>query len=106
MTKSYPAELAARPTTHHAPRDLVTLLELSRELSVYPDLDTSLRRMETAALHVIDCERLTVFVNEPFANNLHSLFATGGHDIRTPVDRGIAGAANAHPGAAALLRGA
>jgi len=92
MIKDCGAEPASRRTTHHSLNRLVTLLELSRELSVLSDLDTLLRRVETAALRVLDCERLTVFVNEPLANDLRSRLATGGHDIRTPADRGIAGA--------------
>ena len=59
---------------------------------MHSDLDTLLRQVETAALRVLDCERLTVFVNEPLANDLRSRLATGGHEIRTPADRGIAGA--------------
>jgi serine phosphatase RsbU (regulator of sigma subunit) len=90
MTNGCGAEPARRTTV--PPHDLVTLLELSRELSVHPDLDTLLRRIETVALHVLDCERLTVFVNEPLANALRSRLATGAHEIRTPTDRGIAGA--------------
>jgi phosphoserine phosphatase len=90
MTNGCGAEPARRTTV--PPHDLVTLLELSRELSVHPDLDTLLRRIETVALRVLDCERLTVFVNEPLANALRSRLATGAHEIRTPTDRGIAGA--------------
>jgi len=70
----------------------MTLVELSRDLAAHADLDTLLRRVETAALLVLDCERFTVFVNEPLANALRSRLATGGHEIRTPADRGIAGA--------------
>ena len=90
MTNRCGVEPARRTTV--PPHDLVTLLELSRELSVHPDLDTLLRQIETVALRVLDCERLTVFVNEPLANALRSRLATGAHEIRTPTDRGIAGA--------------
>ena len=92
MTNGCGAEPAARRATHHSLNGLVTLLELSREIGVHSDLDTLLRRVETAALRILDCERLTVFVNEPLANDLRSRLATGGHEIRTPADRGIAGA--------------
>ena len=83
---------AARRAMQYSLEDLVTLIELSRELSVPSDLDTLLRRVERTALRVLDCERLTVFVNEPLANDLRSRFATGGQVIRTPADCGIAGA--------------
>lgn len=71
---------------------LVTLLVLSRDIGVHSDLDTLLRRVEAAALQVLDCERLTVFLNEPLNNDLHSRLATGAREIHTPADRGIAGA--------------
>ena len=91
MTNSCDAEPARRPTEYSFDA-LLTVLELSRQLSVPSDLDTLLRRVEDAALHVLDCERLTVFVSEPLANDLRSRLATGAHEIRTPADRGIAGA--------------
>src|SRR5262245_36110563 len=91
MTNSCGAD-SARGATHYSLEDLVTLLELARELSVPSDLDTLLARVERVALRVLDCERLTVFVNEPLANALRSRLATGAHEIRTPTDRGIAGA--------------
>ena len=70
----------------------MTLLVLSRDIGIHTDLDTFLRRVEAAALQVLDCERLTVFLNEPVHNNLHSRLATGAREILTPADRGIAGA--------------
>jgi phosphoserine phosphatase len=80
-------------STQYSLNGLVTLLELSRDISMRSDLDALLRRVETAALRVLDCERITVFLNEPLANDLLSRLATGGREIRTPADRGIAGAA-------------
>src|SRR5262245_61193449 len=71
---------------------LVTLLELSRDIGVCSDLDALLHRIESAALRAIDCERLTVFLAEPLTQDLRSRLATGARDIRTPTDRGIAGA--------------
>jgi len=91
MTNSCDAEPVRRPTEYSFDA-LLTVLELSRQLSVPSDLDTLLRRVEDAALRVLDCERLTVFVSEPLANDLRSRLATGAHEIRTPADRGIAGA--------------
>jgi phosphoserine phosphatase len=71
---------------------LVVLLGLSRDIGIHLDLDTLLRRVETAALRVLECERLTVFMTEPLSNQLRSRLATGVREIRTPIDRGIAGA--------------
>jgi phosphoserine phosphatase RsbU/P len=92
MTKTSGAETTAIRTTRYSLNDLITLTELSRDVSVHSNLDSLLRRVETAALRVLDCERFTVFVNEPLANALRSRLATGGHEIRTPADCGIAGA--------------
>lgn len=86
-------ESAPPSTSQYRLDGLVTLLGLSRDISVHSDLDSLLRRVETAAVRVLDCERLTVFLNEPLANDLLSRLATGGREIRTPADRGIAGAA-------------
>ena len=93
MTDSDVPRPPADQTPHYALDGLVTLLALSRDIGIHSDLDTLLRRVETAALRVLDCERLTVFVNEPIGQDLRSRLATGGREIRTPADRGIAGAA-------------
>jgi phosphoserine phosphatase len=71
----------------------VTLLALSRDIGIHSDLDMLLRRVEAAALRILDCERFTVFINEPMSQDLRSRLATGGLEIRTPAARGIAGAA-------------
>ena len=92
MTNGSGVEPAAHGATYHSLDGLVTLVELSREIGVHSDLDTLLRRVEAAALHILDCERLTVFVSEPLANILRSRLATGGHEIRIPADQGIVGA--------------
>ena len=82
-----------RPGDHRYSLDgLVTLLALSRDVGIHGDLDVLLQRVEEAALRVLDCERLTVFLYEPVAQDLCSRLATGGREIRTPSDRGIAGA--------------
>jgi sigma-B regulation protein RsbU (phosphoserine phosphatase) len=93
MNEVLDTESVSESSTHYSLDGLVTLLELSRDISMHLDLDMLLRRVEAAALHVLDCERLTVFLNEPLANDLRSRLATGGREIRTPADRGIAGAA-------------
>jgi phosphoserine phosphatase len=92
MPEVLDSESASDSSTRHSLNGLVMLLELSRDISTHSDLDTLLRRVEAAALRVLDCERMTVFLNEPLANDLLSRLATGGREIRTPADRGIAGA--------------
>lgn len=87
-----PPDSATDFSAHYALDGLVTLLALSRDIGIHADLDTLLQRVEIAALRVLDCERLTVFLNEPLAQDLRSRLATGGREIRTPADRGIAGA--------------
>ena len=68
---------AADRITGYALDGLVTLLGLSRDIGIHSDLDTLLQRVEAAALRVLDCERLTVFLNEPLARELRSRLATG-----------------------------
>ena len=81
---------ATDPAARYVLDGLVTLLALSRDIGIHSDLDILLQRVEAAALRALDCERLTVFL--PVSNDLRSRLATGVREIRTPVDRGIAGA--------------
>ena len=74
----------------HTLDDLATLLRVSREIGPALDLDTLLRRIEEATLRVIGCERVTVFVLDKERRELRSRFATGGQEIRAPLDRGVA----------------
>ena len=85
-----PEAAATDPRTLNVVDGLVALLELSRDVGTCSDLDTLLRRIEATALHVLQCERLTVFVSEPVTNDLRSRLATGAYEIRTPVHQGIA----------------
>jgi len=71
--------------------DLLTVLEVSRELAATADLVPLLRKIEQAALQVLRCERATVFLFDPVAGELFSRFATGVDEIRFPADQGIAG---------------
>ncbi len=71
--------------------DLLTVLEVSRELAATADLVPLLRKIEQAALQVLRCERATVFLFDSAAGELFSRFATGVDEIRFPADQGIAG---------------
>ena len=92
MNEVYEEAALAHGPVQYSLDGLIALLDLSRDIGVCSDFDALLRRVEAAALCVLDCERLTVFLNEPVTNALRSRHATGCLEIRTPADRGIAGA--------------
>jgi adenylate cyclase len=81
------------PAMRYSLDGLEILLDLSQHIGICLDLDTLLGRIEVAALRVLDCERLTVFLCEPITHDLRSRLATGVKEIRTSNDSGIAGAA-------------
>jgi phosphoserine phosphatase len=76
--------------------DLSRLLEVSRRLGATVELQPLLMSIESAALDVLGCERASIFILDRVANELYSELATGGHEIRFPADRGIAGEAAQH----------
>ncbi len=71
--------------------DLLTVLEVSRELAAASELPPLLRKIEQAALQVLRCERATVFIYDRDSGELFSRLATGVEAIRFPADQGIAG---------------
>lgn len=73
--------------------DLRTLLEVSRQLGAVTELLPLLKQIEQAALTILDCERVTVFLYDPNDDELYSKVATGGADIRFSAKLGIAGEA-------------
>lgn len=73
--------------------DLMQLLDISRQMGVTIELDALLKRIELAALQVLDCERASVFLYDAGHHELFSKIATGVTDIRFPADKGIAGEA-------------
>jgi sigma-B regulation protein RsbU (phosphoserine phosphatase) len=82
----------AEAVSSHSAADLIAVLELARDIGLWANLEARLHRIERTALCVLGCERFTVFTSEPTVNELRSRLATGARDIRTPADRGIAGA--------------
>ncbi|MFH0983481.1 MAG: GAF domain-containing SpoIIE family protein phosphatase [Planctomycetota bacterium] len=72
-------------------RDLGVLLEVSKHLGSTIELVPLLQRVEQAALEVLDCERASVFLYDPAADELYSKVATGARDIRFSAKLGIAG---------------
>lgn len=76
--------------------DLEQLLAVARRLGATVDLDAMLAAIVDAATALLDCERATVFLYDPTADELCSRIATGIADspiteIRFPASRGIAG---------------
>lgn len=76
--------------------DLERLLAVARRLGATVDLDAMLAAIVDAATALLDCERATVFLYDPTADELCSRIATGIADspsaeIRFPASRGIAG---------------
>ena len=76
---------------HRQIANLTVLLDVSREMGATMELDPLLRRIEAAALRVLDCERATVFLYDRTQGELYSKVATGTQEIRFPVTKGIAG---------------
>ena len=75
----------------HVLDTLRALLDLSREIGASTDLPGLLARIEGAALHILDCERVTVFLYDARRDELYSTVATGSAEIRFSARLGIAG---------------
>src|SRR5947199_4939666 len=81
--------------------DLSALLEVSRQLSASIELGPLLATIERSCLHVLDCDRASIFLYDQAGDQLSSRVATGiggsgpgpVREIRFPADRGIAGEA-------------
>jgi len=73
--------------------DLMRLIDVSRQLGATFELEPLLKSIEEAALQVLDCERVSVFLYDPSTRELFSKVATGVEDIRFPANTGIAGEA-------------
>jgi sigma-B regulation protein RsbU (phosphoserine phosphatase) len=71
--------------------DLSALLEVSCQLGATSELGPLLQAVQQAALAVLDCERVTVFLHDRKADELYSQVATAEGMIRFPANRGIAG---------------
>jgi sigma-B regulation protein RsbU (phosphoserine phosphatase) len=83
----------AEPALEQRIADLSRLLEISRRLGATVELRSLLESLEDAARDVLRCERVSIFILDRATNELYSEVATGGHEIRFPADRGIAGEA-------------
>jgi phosphoserine phosphatase len=74
-------------------RDLMAVLDISRRLAVTPELDTLLAAISESARAVLGCERVSVFLHDPHADELYVRLGTDIRGVRFPADRGIAGSA-------------
>jgi phosphoserine phosphatase len=72
---------------------LTTLLDIARQIGATTDLRAVLHQVEKAALDVMDCERVTIFLFDPKSDELFSEIATGTGEIRFSSEKGIAGEA-------------
>ena len=73
--------------------DLTRLLDVSRQLGVTIELEPLLESIVEAALHVLECERVSVFLYDRSTNELYTKLATGVETIRFSAEKGIAGEA-------------
>src|SRR5262245_49012229 len=73
--------------------DLQAILEVSRRLGAGSDLGELLHILEQAALQVLDCERISIFLHDRQTDELFSRLATGEDKLRFPARLGIAGEA-------------
>ncbi|MBX3395440.1 MAG: SpoIIE family protein phosphatase [Phycisphaerae bacterium] len=71
--------------------DLQAVLEVTRDIIGIGELVPLLRRIETAALRVLECERATIFLLDRERGELVSRVSTGVDEIRFSVEQGIAG---------------
>ena len=74
-------------------RDLLAILEITRQLAATAELEKLLLAVEESTRRVIGCERAAVFLHDKQSDELYSRLATGVTGIRFPAGRGIAGAA-------------
>lgn len=74
-------------------RDLMAVLEVTRQLGATTDLGPLLETIERSSIEVLGCERATVFLYDAASHELYSKMATGGKVIRFSADLGIAGEA-------------
>jgi len=91
LPKAIPATMLVgmdEAALHRQIANLTVLLDVSREMGATMELDPLLRRIEAAALRVLDCERATVFLYDAEADELFSKVATGTGEIRFSAEKG------------------
>lgn len=83
----------ARTEEEVALRHARTLLEVSRRCALRPTLDGLLQELVELTSRELDCDRGTLFLNDPTTSELYSRVALGNltHEIRILNDSGFAG---------------
>ena len=74
-------------------QDLRRVLDIGRAMVATEDLDSLLGLIVDRSMELLDAERATVWLYRPEDNELISRVAAGEDVIRSPADKGIAGAA-------------
>ncbi len=72
---------------------LTTLLDVARQIGATTDLDQLLAQIQDAAIEVLVCERVSVFLYDVPRGELVAKVATGLNELRFPASKGIAGEA-------------
>ena len=80
------------PAPLRRPTDLGKILEIARAMAATEDLDALLGLIVERSMELLGAERATVFLYDAPSDELVSRVAAGEGEIRSPADRGIAGA--------------
>jgi sigma-B regulation protein RsbU (phosphoserine phosphatase) len=72
------------------------ILDLSRMLAVPSDVGTMLAQIAQTCTELLDCERASIFLQDPETKELWTKVALGSDEIRLPSTAGIVGAAFTH----------
>jgi phosphoserine phosphatase len=73
--------------------DLLAVLDIARRLAATTDVEPLLAAIGDATRAVLGCDRASVFLHDPAADELYVRLGTDIRGIRFPAGRGIAGAA-------------
>jgi phosphoserine phosphatase len=81
------------PSAAISTQQMKRVLDVTRLLTVTSDLDLLLLRMAESACEIIGCERASIFLHDPKADQLWTKVALQAKEIRVPSGSGIVGAA-------------
>ena len=80
--------MSPQPAEDARVRDLLSLLEITRQLAATAELEKLLIAVEESTRRAIGCERAAVFLHDQQTDELYSRLATGVRGIRFPAGRG------------------
>jgi phosphoserine phosphatase RsbU/P len=84
------------PSSSVSSEQLRTILDVSRALTVTTDLDELLLRIAQSTCSLLGCQRASIFLHDPRADELWSKVALDSEPIRVPAGSGIVGHAFRH----------